>query len=238
MAWKLLELVYYSLIFVILLAAKTYGINCGSDPCKCQLSEDKYLNFTELKGDRTVGSVTYHYYGCKNTVLNNDCKETTLCLEEKINENTTKWTSLGNQKDMQFENSKIGADYDIIYSKSRIGLICTEHFNESVLVEKDISKVNEPVLFIFSNKGCAIIIQHHGMSTGGTLVVLLLVGFAVYFVGGAIVLYCIRGARGKEMIPNIDFWQNLPGLVKDGVIYLLNGCRPTAVSTAESYDRI
>lgn len=53
-----------------------------------------------------------------------------------------------------------------------------------------------------------------GLSTGSVLLLLLFLGCVFYFVGGAIVLHCIRGARGKEMIPNIDFWQNLPGLVK------------------------
>ena len=29
-------------------------------------------------------------------------------------------------------------------------------------------------------------------------------------------------ARGIEMIPNVDFWKSFPGLVKDGVMFLIH----------------
>ncbi|XP_046664503.1 uncharacterized protein LOC124357103 [Homalodisca vitripennis] len=71
------------------------------------------------------------------------------------------------------------------------------------------------------------------LSTGSVLVIMLLVFTLVYFVGGMLTLRLLRGAEGREMIPNIDFWMDLPYLVRDGVLFTLNGCRPPA-----SYDRI
>lgn len=44
----------------------------------------------------------------------------------------------------------------------------------------------------------------------------------MYFFGGALLLYFIRGARGIEVIPNVEFWMNLPGLVKVRNIYYKN----------------
>ncbi|KRT82447.1 hypothetical protein AMK59_3546 [Oryctes borbonicus] len=119
---------------------------------------------------------------------------------------------------------------------STITLVCTSGYNRTVFA--DVADSNDSFYF-FSPFAC--IVNHHmtgGLSTGSVLIVLLFIGCVFYFVGGAIVLHCIRGARGKEMIPNIDFWQNLPSLIKDGLIFTLNGCRPTAVATADSYDRI
>lgn len=46
------------------------------------------------------------------------------------------------------------------------------------------------------------------------LVILFVVACLIYFVGGALVLHFLRGAQGLEMIPNIDFWRQLPGLIK------------------------
>lgn len=56
--------------------------------------------------------------------------------------------------------------------------------------------------------------ENIGLSTGSVLVILLLVITSVYLLCGGAVLYFIRGARGKEIIPNIDFWTDFPKLVK------------------------
>jgi hypothetical protein len=39
----------------------------------------------------------------------------------------------------------------------------------------------------------------------------------LYFVGGAVALRLLRGAEGREMIPNYDFWVDLPNLVRVSV---------------------
>ena len=38
---------------------------------------------------------------------------------------------------------------------------------------------------------------------------------------GAVFLKYRRGAEGEEMIPNLEFWKALPGLIKVGVRDLL-----------------
>lgn len=37
---------------------------------------------------------------------------------------------------------------------------------------------------------------------------------ALYIVGGIVFLYYVRGARGKEVIPNYEFWMELPLLIR------------------------
>lgn len=46
---------------------------------------------------------------------------------------------------------------------------------------------------------------------------LLLIFTIIYFVGGALLMYFMRGARGIEMIPNVDFWRSLPTRLKVNV---------------------
>jgi len=59
-----------------------------------------------------------------------------------------------------------------------------------------------------------------GLSTGSVLVILFFVFTTLYFVGGAVALKLLRGAEGREMIPNYDFWVDLPHLVSVSVCWL------------------
>jgi hypothetical protein len=43
----------------------------------------------------------------------------------------------------------------------------------------------------------------------------------VYLVAGILILRFGRGARGVEQIPNVDFWKELPLLVKVRLIFHL-----------------
>jgi len=62
------------------------------------------------------------------------------------------------------------------------------------------------------------------MGGWGVFFLLILVAFLIYFFGG-IVMLKLRGAEGLEMIPNYAFWINLPGKIKERVVYCLNGCK-------------
>lgn len=66
---------------------------------------------------------------------------------------------------------------------------------------------------VFSPHACKII-PHPGLSTGSKLLLIFFIFMLIYFTLGAVVLYFVRGARGLEIIPNIDFWRGLPSLVR------------------------
>ena len=58
-----------------------------------------------------------------------------------------------------------------------------------------------------------------GLSGGWIFVIILVVVTFVYCVGGAAFMHYRRGASGTEMVPNLAFWKDLPGLVVDGCKY-------------------
>jgi len=62
-------------------------------------------------------------------------------------------------------------------------------------------------------------LQDAGLSLGSVILITLTVIVFVYAVGGMAFQYRFREARGIEMIPNLVFWQAIPGLVKDGCMY-------------------
>jgi hypothetical protein len=54
------------------------------------------------------------------------------------------------------------------------------------------------------------------ISAGWIFIIVLLLGGFFYLVVGTLYKTMNRGLSGVESIPNIDFWQSLPGLVRDG----------------------
>jgi len=65
-----------------------------------------------------------------------------------------------------------------------------------------------------------------GSLSGGWIfiIILLCLGF-VYLIGGIIFNAAIRKQSGKEMIPNITFWSDMPGLIADGGRFIGNKVR-------------
>ncbi|KAK9888123.1 hypothetical protein WA026_000395 [Henosepilachna vigintioctopunctata] len=92
--------------------------------------------------------------------------------------------------------------------------------------------------FTLNSPYACIIQEQEGSSFGKIFLITFLVICLLYFVGGACLLYFVRGARGLELIPNIDFWKKLPGLVKDGTLFIFGGCNTNYVSSSDAYDRI
>jgi hypothetical protein len=58
----------------------------------------------------------------------------------------------------------------------------------------------------------------HHMEGGWWFVIIVLILVVVYVVVGVSV-QAIRGNRGLEMIPNLEFWKDFPSLIKDGCVF-------------------
>jgi len=69
-----------------------------------------------------------------------------------------------------------------------------------------------------------------GLSGGSILLIILLVLVVVYIVGGILFNRFYRHESGVGLIPNLEFWSTLPGLVKDGVMFIVNKARGTSGS--------
>jgi len=63
-----------------------------------------------------------------------------------------------------------------------------------------------------------------GLSGGWIFVIILLCLVVVYIVAGIILNKFVRHQSGLDLIPNFEFWKSLPGLVKDGVFFILRPC--------------
>ncbi len=50
--------------------------------------------------------------------------------------------------------------------------------------------------------------------------IIVLCGLFLYFVLGIIILKFAMHKEGREVVPNVEFWAALPGLVLDGIKYV------------------
>ncbi|XP_071500326.1 uncharacterized protein [Diadema antillarum] len=52
-----------------------------------------------------------------------------------------------------------------------------------------------------------------GLTAGGVICIVFICGLCAYFIFGALYMFFFRGARGVEIIPNVNFWRELPILI-------------------------
>ena len=58
-----------------------------------------------------------------------------------------------------------------------------------------------------------------GFDYGWVFVIIVLVGLFLYFTIGILILKFGMHKEGREIVPQVDFWSSLPGLVIDGMKY-------------------
>ncbi|XP_021922901.1 uncharacterized protein LOC110831330 isoform X2 [Zootermopsis nevadensis] len=198
----------------------------------------------------TLREVSFFFHPCSNVPYghhtgSDDCSSgSSLCL---FNKTSNTFQNLGTTEDNRFLFGNLKDSPVILYKHGNIttGILlqCVYRTRTSFTV---IGVPDEEVthkLRLESKWACPAfelrtdktISQNsdEGLSTGSVLVIIFFVFTILYFVGGAVALRLLRGAEGRELIPNYDFWVDLPNLVRDGMTFVLSGCQ-----TTPSYDRI
>jgi len=61
-----------------------------------------------------------------------------------------------------------------------------------------------------------------GMSGGSIFLIIFFAAAGLYFLVGVVVKWRVYSATGVELVPNTEFWVGLPGLIRDGFIYVKN----------------
>ncbi|XP_055696499.1 cation-dependent mannose-6-phosphate receptor-like [Lutzomyia longipalpis] len=251
-------------IFAIFLLFHIAEYACEDNPCLHTLSSTDIVDLTNLKGLQLVayaaGNQTYVFSVCTDSsslpitfAEAKNCTENggfSLCMFN--NTSPVNSTKLAKTMDWKWteDSDRICLSADYMSLKLHIELTCisssTAKKNDSFFVvapttddQKDGIVTN---FHLLSPLACPQKIpRSEGLSTGGVLMVILLVAFTMYFAIGIVVNFFMLGARGIEVIPNITFWRNLPGLVMDGIRFLQNGCkvRPSdLVQGRDTYDSI
>lgn len=132
-----------------------------------------------------------------------------------------------------------------VFGQFKLRLVCVKDAADSGFVARQ----DGTVMQLYSPAVCLALLRPppvvEGLGTGAILTIIILVTLFSYCTLGIFYNHFVRGTRGAELIPNLDFWRSLPGLIMDGVRFIQNGCRPTSradmgnsSSGRETYDSI
>ncbi|XP_018917005.2 uncharacterized protein [Bemisia tabaci] len=151
---------------------------------------------------------------------------------------TTQIIDGGHKEDLlfasTFQEDPVTATLDKSGWKTIINIDCNKDagiLSSLAVSHYDIS-TNTVTMDLKSNDVCIGFNATSGYGFFSSLLMVILLGFTIYFVGGAILLKFLRGADGLEMIPNYEFWQNFPQLCKNWFNKLRGQDRP------ETYENI
>lgn len=230
------------------------------DTCRCEYEDGKGIDLRQVVGEGELHMETmdpktqdkYFFQPCHNIKQlpqpNNDtdCSSGngySLC---RFNNATQSYQKLGTVNDSTFRSDDNGQQFLVFQLKSVVTsfkLLCLKYDKSYIYVDQDQASVqsgNDTKLVLFSQFACPVTIEEISKhSTGGVLLILFLIGSFTYFTVGSIVRFMYLGARGIEVIPNLEFWKDLPALVRDGVRFLQNGCRVARREPdPDSYDAI
>lgn len=101
-----------------------------------------------------------------------------------------------------------------------VHLICSQGEDE---YKADHDQINHFTVQVTSKKACGTASgDDGGLSGGWAFIIFLICVTAVYVIAGCLFKHYKQGTQGLESCPNVDFWRDLPALVKDGCKYSMN----------------
>ncbi|XP_055352682.1 uncharacterized protein LOC129598683 [Paramacrobiotus metropolitanus] len=168
------------------------------------------------------------------------CGKVAVCEIQKEG-NSSGCTDRGNQDSVSIMSRPNGM-FSLEYSSASnhlsaiVDLICTRDTMPALaIISEHANESKQLHLALMGNISCPLVVDGFEyavkphLSVGSVILIIAFSLLTVYFLGGMLIKRLIGGARGVEVVPNHEFWLDLPVLIKDGAWYLVNGCRPEVV---------
>ncbi|KAI8481830.1 melatonin receptor [Branchiostoma belcheri] len=185
--------------------------------------------YKDLKATQFLDDFVYSWNPCSPFSEGGSCMDVAACQLSPDGQTTY---SLGSQDSAAFtgDNTTVKLGYTgpaPDNRQSEIALTCTSGATEFIVLGEDSSvsiykfELKSPCACPGASSGCG----GGGISGGTIFVIILLVVLVVYLVGGVLFMSLVKKASGAERIPNVEFWKDLPVLVKDGAVLVISPCR-------------
>jgi len=140
--------------------------------------------------------------------------------------NSATWAKVGNQVVATItDGDKCYISGDWVTRTAKVSFTCTGSTSPTFTVSEDANCVFNLGLNANCGSGGGGGGGGDGPSGGTVFIIILVVLIPVYVVVGCIYKAKTKGTTGVESCPNIDFWRDLPGLVKDGFRFVFSKCR-------------
>jgi len=207
----------------------------GADGSKYDL--DPLTTASDYIGKEEATTYTYYYNFCQNIKTATSCTPTPAAQVSTTGTCTpigllpaTSITesSKGNIKIVYTNNNDLCGNPKTIPRISTFYLSCST-------VEYNLVKIEEPgtcqyVFNIQSKYACPVGSKpppsggnnEDKMSGGEIFLIIFFVSIAAYFLVGVVVKWRVYNATGVELIPNTELWLGLPGLIRDGFLFVKN----------------
>lgn len=177
---------------------------------------------------------------CQITAKHNNTNNEIIGYDSAVVVDHQNWSQVDKATD---ESSLVFA-----FATGTLRMVCVKDaMDMNLVVEQD--KNGTKNMKLYTPAACLSLLRPpppaaEGLGTGAVISIIILVTLFSYCTLGIVYNHFVRGTRGAELIPNLDFWRQLPSLVMDGIRFIQNGCRPATSndmagsSGRETYDSI
>jgi len=113
-------------------------------------------------------------------------------------------------------NCAAKTEYELVGIDEPVGQVCQYRFTIN-------TKYACPGGGGSSNTGSSSGGKHSGgVGPGWVFIIIFVCVATVYFAAGAVVKWKVYNANGVELVPNTELWLGLPGLIRDGFLFVKN----------------
>ncbi|XP_054712720.1 cation-dependent mannose-6-phosphate receptor-like [Uloborus diversus] len=188
---------------------------------------------------KAVDNYTYYYNPCFAFSLGNSDSECAKGVAVCQVSSTGEYFDCGDQDHVHFSFDSATNTLHMIYTSpprtTNVTLVCD---SEAYEPELDVTGENPSIKNLYemtltSRCACPNLCRESHLSAGSVLVIIFMIFVSLYLFLGIIHSNLTRGAQGWELLPHYEFWSDFPLLVRDGCVFVVNGCK-----TDTGYDRI
>ncbi|KAK6165703.1 hypothetical protein SNE40_022581 [Patella caerulea] len=209
------------------------GLEVDLSPLTDTSGKAKFADVTATTGDGFSWNPCVDFTEKAET----NCVNVAACQIQKGGDKT-RYFALGDQNSAVFQiNDK--KNLEVTYTSKPdptlpriaiVELVCDESQEGTLTATGESGPASGKYLMSLTSKyACAKKPEPGSSSTtltvGSIVLIVFLVLVIVYVIVGVSVNKFARHATGKEVVPNYTFWTALPGLIKDGVLFIFSICR-------------
>jgi len=220
-------------IILIVLTALFVSVFCQPDKISCKFTaSDGYMyDLTPLMAQGPIAQIdsdnmwTYTVSICQNNINCDKCPKAGYCQTGTLG-GTLYTYCIGTIDEGEMTGIPDGKgailEYDEPLHGGRIGKVVVNCVPGALVANKIAfsPKAVTDYKFTFdSGFGCPTG-KASGMSGGTIFLVILIAVAAAYVVGFVAYNYAVKKAQpGPDLLPHLEFWKSVPGLVQDGITY-------------------
>jgi len=221
-------------LYVIICSFKASAQVCVKTPgleCKCVIEDsNRYIDLTpisEIAQSYFAESTRFKYQWNPCTISGFTCAKTSTAVCQRLKSDPTNYVYAAGDPTSTFDVTKTPPTISYtsksdITRTSIISLTCSENAGTPSFT---LTNEGEQGMYTFelqSKYACIREPSASGLSAGSILLIIFLILVILYIVGGVCFnLFYRHNSGAAQVLPNTQFWSSLPGLIKEGCLFIV-----------------